>query len=179
MIWEGGQDRGLSIRERLEIDASLAEAGEAEHRKRLELLSLTGAPAVWPVLNLTQHAATSEQVAAGVIDLTGEKLATVRDWLTFDEPPREALIEARASALAQAASREPVGGDYVRGRRYPYAMIGGAPYLMGPLERALQARGVHALYAFSRRESVEQEQPDGSVRKINVFRHLGFVEAGS
>ena len=31
------------------------------------------------------------------------------------------------------------------------------------------------LYAFSRRESVEEWQPDGSVRKINIFRHDGFV----
>jgi hypothetical protein len=54
-------------------------------------------------------------------------------------------------------------------------MIGGAPYLMAPLEVALRAHGITPLYAFSVRESVEQTQPDGSVRKIAVFRHGGFV----
>ena len=33
------------------------------------------------------------------------------------------------------------------------------------------------LYAFSVRESVEVHNPDGSVSKNNVFRHLGFIEA--
>jgi hypothetical protein len=31
------------------------------------------------------------------------------------------------------------------------------------------------VYAFSRRESTEAVQEDGSVRKVAVFRHLGFV----
>ena len=35
----------------------------------------------------------------------------------------------------------------------------------------------NALYAFSVRESVESVEPDGSLVKKNVFRHLGFVEA--
>ena len=42
--------------------------------------------------------------------------------------------------------------------------------------QAAQALGVPAVYAFSVRESVEQPQPDGSVRKVNVFRHVGFVQ---
>jgi hypothetical protein len=38
-------------------------------------------------------------------------------------------------------------------------------------------RGITALYSFSTRESVDQPQPDGSVRKVAVFRHTGWVEA--
>jgi hypothetical protein len=56
-------------------------------------------------------------------------------------------------------------------------MIGGAPYLMAPLERSLRSVGVYPVYAFSVRESVEQTAPDGTVRKTNVFRHAGFVPA--
>jgi hypothetical protein len=55
-------------------------------------------------------------------------------------------------------------------------MIGGAPYLMGALEKALRECGFTPVYAFSKRESIDQPQPDGSVRKVAVFRHLGFVE---
>ena len=43
------------------------------------------------------------------------------------------------------------------------------------LEEALMKRGIVPLYAFSRREVVETPLPDGSVKKTQVFRHLGFV----
>ena len=57
------------------------------------------------------------------------------------------------------------------------AMIGGAPFFMSALEAALKERGVRAVHAFSRRESGEERLPDGSVRKTQVFRHAGWVEA--
>ena len=46
---------------------------------------------------------------------------------------------------------------------------------MGALEKALRER-VHSRMLFQKRESVEQPQPDGSVKKTAVFRHIGFVE---
>jgi len=56
-------------------------------------------------------------------------------------------------------------------------MIGGAPWMMGPLVRALHAAGVvQCLAAFSRRESVERTDPaTGAVTKTAVFCHMGFV----
>lgn len=57
------------------------------------------------------------------------------------------------------------------------AMIGGAPYLMGPLEAALKDRGIAPLYAFSERRSIEVKNEAGEVTKTAVFVHLGFVEA--
>ena len=54
-------------------------------------------------------------------------------------------------------------------------MIGGAPFLMGALESALLDYGITPVYAFSKRESVEEVQKDGSVKKINIFRHAGFI----
>ncbi len=41
----------------------------------------------------------------------------------------------------------------------------------------LAYRGITPLYAFTRRESVEEVLPDGSTRKTAVFRHAGFIPA--
>jgi predicted Rossmann-fold nucleotide-binding protein len=119
------------------------------------------------VLNLTQHTASREQVAAGVYEPRDR--AAVQRLLTFDTLPTTAEVEARAQALAELVSAEQAS----------VVMIGGAPFLMGPLERAMAAEDslVTVLYAFSVRESAEQVQPDGSVRKVQTFRHTGWVEA--
>jgi hypothetical protein len=47
---------------------------------------------------------------------------------------------------------------------------------MAPLERALKARGIRTLYAFAKRDSIDQVQADGSIKKVQIFRHAGFVE---
>ena len=119
------------------------------------------------IINLTQHEATPEQTAAGVIDPTPEVKAKIRQALTFDTLPSQAEIAAAAASLAWLADES---GKAV-------AMIGGAPFLMSSLEVALTEIGIRPMYAYSRRESVEQTQADGSVRKAAVFRHLGFVPA--
>jgi hypothetical protein len=126
------------------------------------------------IINLTQHEARPEQIAAGVYDLEGEHLARLRELLTFEDLPAPREIAARAKAitdLATASAGYPVPA---------LAMIGGAPFLMGALECALRLRGIEPRYAFSKRESVEEivrdaEHPFGIVRKTQVFRHLGFV----
>ena len=117
------------------------------------------------ILNLTQHDSTSEQVLAGVVEPSDK--AAVRGLLTFNAIPSKEEMAEKASKLAAVAVNEKCGS----------AMIGGAPYFMSALERALKAEGIKPLYAFSVRESVDVAQPDGSVRKMAVFRHLGFVEA--
>ena len=77
------------------------------------------------IINLTQHAASAEQIDQGVVQLS------------FD------------------------------------AMIGGAPYLLGPLAKMLidDFKAV-PLYAFTQRVSVED--PTTGV-KTSVFKHMGFV----
>jgi hypothetical protein len=55
------------------------------------------------------------------------------------------------------------------------AMIGGAPYLMAPLEEALRAADVVPMYAYSERVSKESASADGTVVKTNIFKHVGFV----
>lgn len=119
------------------------------------------------ILNLTQHKATPEQIAAGVVDLSDADRALLQSALTFNEIPEEADLLARAESIAMMVAGHP---DRPRS-----AMIGGAPYFMRPLENALWHWGIRPLYAFSVRESVERTLPDGTVEKTSVFRHAGFV----
>lgn len=110
-------------------------------------------------INLTQHTATTEQGCQE----PGNKSA-VQALLTIDEIPTNAELTRRANALALIALE--AGANE--------AMIGGAPFFMPVLERALSAAGIAPVYAFSRREAVDG--PDG--KKVSVFRHIGFVPAG-
>lgn len=120
------------------------------------------------ILNLTQHPATAEQLAAGVEDAAfADTLAAL---LTFDTLPSAAEITLRAQEISAAAEIT------LRGEDSMFAMIGGAPFLMSALENALIERDITPMYAFSVRESAEQTMPDGTVRKSNVFKHLGFVQ---
>ena len=116
------------------------------------------------ILNLTQHPATPEQQDAGVVEPADK--ARVRQLLTFEEIPSKDELAKRAAALAEIAAGE--GAET--------AMIGGAPFFMSSLEAALKKMGIRPVYAFSRREVVEQTTENGEVRKVAVFRHLGFVE---
>lgn len=120
------------------------------------------------ILNLTQHQATSDQIAAGVVDLTGENLACLKDALTFVTLPDAQEISERAEFIAAIAAVSLSGKGCI-------AMIGGALWLMAPLADALRARGIVPVFAFSVRDTEEQAQPDGTVRKVAVFRHAGFV----
>lgn len=129
------------------------------------------------ILNLTQHKATEDQIRAGVFDLPDDQHAKVRDLLTFhptvDEdgvkhPPACEQIGDAAVALARLAETAHPNGD---------VMIGCAPWLLIELADELLACGLRVLFAFSERESVEQVQADFSVRKVQVFRHLGFIPA--
>jgi hypothetical protein len=118
------------------------------------------------ILNLTQHQATPEQIEAGVSQSQSQE---IRRLLTFERLPTRREIAERAEALAEIAE---ASGE-------PAAMIGGAPYLMSELEAALCERGITPLYAFSRRESVEEITDSGETVKRTVFKHLGFVEGGT
>lgn len=123
------------------------------------------------IVNLTQHAASPDQVAVGVIDMPAGDRTLLAQWLTFDELPVTGTIGWRAECIADVAEM----GD---APEPPHAaMIGGAPWLMGPLAAALRSKGIAPVFAFSARESVDVEQADGSILKTAVFRHLGWVDA--
>ena len=146
------------------------------------------------IINLTQHNATPEQITAGVIDASGLRKAAIATFLTFEKIPNKIVLNMRARALVDLAlewirEREiaACGSDspchcldceasfdaYMMEKR-PEVMIGGAPYFMRPLENALRFAGFSPLYSFSVRKSQEQEK-EGKVIKIVVFKHLGFV----
>lgn len=126
------------------------------------------------ILNLTQHAATSEQVAAGVVDLDADRKAYVSELLTFVGLPTMAEVLDRAQTLAAFA--HVVGEDMAAEGEEVCAMIGGAPFLMAALEAELKSSGIKPCYAFSERVS-EEKEVDGKVIKTNVFKHVGFVWA--
>lgn len=150
-------------------------------------------------INLTQHATSSDQVEVGVIDLPNYIQGQVKNLLTFSAIPSAddishravqlaylannaswELAEKEASALAPyywgedeylAPSPAQCRGEFTR------VMIGGAPYLMGPLAETLREYGLEPVFAFTERVSVDEVQPDGSVRKTAVFKHSGWVPA--
>lgn len=113
------------------------------------------------VLNLTQHNSTPEQGCVEPVNKEAVKAA-----LTFDSIPNSVEMYDRAVFLAGVCKE-------VNASK---AMIGGAPFFMSTLERVLIANGIQPLYAFSERVSEEKINADGTVTKINVFKHVGFVE---
>ena len=118
------------------------------------------------IVNLTMHQATAEQVEVGVFDLTERDSVEVKELLNFVELPTPEEIHKRAVKIAHLAALYCPDA----------AMIGGAVYLMPELARMLKASGIQPLAAFSIRESVEVQNPDGSVTKTAVFKHRGFVD---
>ena len=115
------------------------------------------------ILNLTQHTATDEQISSGVVEPANKPLLC--ECMTFETLPGQGILAARAKTIA----------DFAAHSGHRSALIGGAPFFMPYLEQALWGAGVRPLYAFSERVSEERTEPDGSVRKVNTFRHRGFV----
>jgi hypothetical protein len=129
------------------------------------------------IVNLTQHPATPEQIAAGVVDMPASAREGMIEALTFGELPTPEEILARAAQLAELAIMNGLGPDDGDDPYPTAAMIGGAMWLMGPLALELRLRGIAPMFAFSVRETEEVAQQDGTVKKVSVFRHAGFVPA--
>lgn len=121
------------------------------------------------VWNFTQHLATTEQREQGVRDLPEKLRQQLVEILTFDYLPDDEDLQIRCGEILCLIGEI----DTKYGQRI---MIGGAPFFMERLSAALRHSKYRPVFAFSRRESVEQVMPDGTVRKIAIFRHLGFVE---
>lgn len=119
------------------------------------------------ILNLTQHEATPNQIEDGVIEPEQDEKDSIRRLLTFNTMPSKEDIDARAWLLA----------DIVVRSKCKAAMIGGAPYLMPELSKCLKERDIRVFFSFSLRKSVDKpNEKDGSVEKVSVFEHIGFVE---
>lgn len=130
------------------------------------------------ILNLTQHNATPDQVKAGVVNVREEDKALLQELLTFDNIPTADEMEARAQDLAVFALTYDITGSEEMDNSEVnclHVMIGGAPFFMSFLEKALKANYLIPMYAFSKREVIEEPHLDGTVLKKQVFKHLGFV----
>ena len=82
----------------------------------------------------------------------------------------EAETSLRLALLDAEANPRPTRQDYK-------VLIGGLPALMSPLVKTLEARGLQPVFAHSDRVSEDQVQPDGSTKKVAVFRHQFFYDA--
>lgn len=120
------------------------------------------------IVNLTQHNPTLEQVEAGVGIPLLKEIGQL-ELLNFDTLEEALTAGLRAIQVAEVVETHCEPGSRV--------MIGGAPFFMTHLVRELQAKGFMPIFAFSVRDSVDQQMPDGSTKKVSVFRHSGFVEA--
>lgn len=123
------------------------------------------------IINLTQHKATKEQLALGVVDLSCSKHKELQNLLTFEELDNGyiATMMERAERIADLAESAICDSDN------RVVMIGGAPFFMSTLEKAFSRRDIQVCYAFSRRESAESVNADGTVTKTAVFKHAGFI----
>ena len=119
------------------------------------------------ILNLTQHRCTREQLEEGIENVPSKYQAQLERLLTFPADYTLTCLSLTAKALAALAHE----------LQYDAVMIGGLPALMGHLERELIALDISISYARTERVSVDQTQPDGSVRKVSVFKHAGLYWA--
>jgi hypothetical protein len=116
-----------------------------------------------PIINLTQHVATPEQIAQGVVDLPAAERNILQAELTF-----ASFHELNSCGFSRRALNIK---SLVKG--YRYALIGGAPFFMPYLEYILSQiyPYVIPLYAFSKRVV---EEINGI--KKSVFIHEGFIK---
>ena len=118
------------------------------------------------IINLTQHEPSPQQVNAGVIS---ERSDEIKALLDFAEMPTFSNIKFKANKLALIAKA------VSKTTEATHAMIGGAPYLMAPLEKSLMTLGIIPVYSFSKRVSYETLDKEGKVIKVSEFVHQGFV----
>ena len=122
------------------------------------------------LINLTQHALTQEQKDS--VDTTIEPQG-MEVYLNFTEMPTAEIIEDRAygmfDCLMQMLPPDVNPEDCT-------VLLGGAPFFMSACERAATRYGFKYCYAFSKRVSEEVKQPDGTVKKVSVFKHEGWIK---
>lgn len=122
------------------------------------------------LINLTQHALTEEQKNSvdTVIEPQGMSV-----YLNFNEMPTAEVINDRAyemfDCLMQMLPPDVEPKDCT-------VLLGGAPFFMSACERAATHYGFKYCYAFSKRVSEEVKQPDGTVKKVSVFKHEGWIK---
>jgi len=87
------------------------------------------------IINCTQHRATSEQLAAGVVDFPEPERSELIKLLTFEELPRIDRIHERSRKICELVD------STFKDATPKVLLLGGAPFLMGTLERHIIFRG--------------------------------------
>lgn len=154
------------------------------------------------ILNLTQHNASKEQIEAGVVDLPKPFQEQLKEFLNFDKISDCQEIKRRAGAIYDLvidfclSDYSPVRSEVKKmilddsgefGNKYQANekefknlnlgfMIGGALWLTKPLIEELENIGT-PLFAFTKRVVEEVKQDDGTIKKISIFKHEGFITA--
>lgn len=116
------------------------------------------------ILNFTQHQVTVDQQRDGIYNVDNH--AFVQELLTFDDYPTVEDIQNRVVTLA----------DYAEKLHAKKVMIGGAFFLVTRLAKEMNKRGIDVCYSFSKRQSVDEMQEDGSVVKRILFKHEAVVD---
>lgn len=132
------------------------------------------------ILNLTQHLATKDQLANGVVDLDQNRREKLQELLTISGIPSNRDLHDRAEKIIRLA------WDFVYNTRPESehhgileVMIGGAQCLMPYLIDHCYRSDIIPFFSFTERVSEEVQKEDGTVQKISKFKHLGFVDAYS
>jgi hypothetical protein len=116
------------------------------------------------ILNMSNHILTGEQIAElssmgyEVVELTAEDKAL---WGQMNPSNYKEFIYR---VMEDSDTRYDVDAYHIAG--FPPAVVN-AVCLACTLDKP-------AFYAYSERVSEEIHQPDGTVKKVNVFKHLGF-----
>jgi hypothetical protein len=120
------------------------------------------------IFNCTSHTLTAEQrVGFDVVELPADLKA---QWGQVTELSKEGIADDVVSIVTQTFAGSGYGFEGV-------VLVQGHPgvtYMV--ISRLKGMPGIVPVYAESVRDSVEEQQPDGSVKKMSVFRHLGFRE---
>lgn len=121
-------------------------------------------------INLTQHNPTPEQAQEGVTPASAEISALItfsaQELLGAENP--KSLFEGRAQEILSWLEENAPQARKV--------MIGGMPSFMPVLQKELKKAGYACLYSVSDRVSVDEVQPDGSIIKRSIFKHMGFIQ---
>ena len=61
-------------------------------------------------------------------------------------------------------------------RAYTLVQPAGSPAFMAVLgKHRIEFNKVPIIFSFSKRMSIDEEQPDGSIKKVSIFKHEGFI----
>jgi len=120
------------------------------------------------ICNFTRHPPTMDHFREGVYNPPDTVWLEVRQLLEFNSLECAQIEKSSRSRRLAEIALECVGNGGT-------VMIGGPPFFMSYLERALKDVGVDFVYSFPYCISIEETLAEGIVKKIAINKHEGFV----